>query len=95
MNGRDIVPHFIPPESKFVLGWDLETFPGQSDVARSGRYPGAGPITLQMTNCYACMNTSVNVSGSTSGCDTINCIAMILHDASWSIMAGGQIVEYY
>ena len=29
---------FIPPESDYILGWDLDTFQGNTDHARSGRY---------------------------------------------------------
>ena len=34
--GQFVVNEFIPPISKFMLGFDLETFPNQSDMARSG-----------------------------------------------------------
>ena len=51
--GQFVINEFIPPISKFMLGFDLETFPNQSDMARSGRYLGNGPVTLVMTNTIA------------------------------------------
>jgi hypothetical protein len=51
--GQFVLNKFIPPISKFMLGFDLETFPNQSGMARSGRYLGNGPVTLVMTNTIA------------------------------------------
>ena len=48
-----VLNEFIPPISKFILGFNLETFPNQSVMARSGRYLGNGPVTLVMTNTVA------------------------------------------
>ena len=43
-----------------MLGFDLETFPNQSDMARSGRYLGNGPVTLIMTETVSTASKSVN-----------------------------------
>lgn len=92
--GKYILPEFLPPISKFLLGFDLDTFPGTNDVARSGRYLGNAPLTLQMTNVHAANTPSI--SGSlTSGQDAIAATAVVLHDIRFSIMAGGQILSYY
>ena len=75
-----------------MLGFDLETFPNQSDIARSGRYLGNGPVTLDMTNTIA---PSVKSVASQSAVDTYNAIAVALFDIRFSIMSGGQVLSYY
>jgi hypothetical protein len=92
-NDRGIytLPMFLPPISKFLLGFDLDTFPGTNDSARSGRYLGNAPLTLQMTNTYQAQNPSL--SGDNP--DTIIATAIVLHDIRFSIMAGGQVLSYY
>ena len=90
--GQFVVNEFIPPISKFMLGFDLETFPNQSDMARSGRYLGNGPVTLVMTNTVAPYVKSVNSNTAT---DTYNAIAVVLFDIRFSIMSGGQVLSYY
>ena len=75
-----------------MLGFDLETFPNQSDMARSGRYLGNGPVTLIMTDTVATANKSVNTL---SQADTYNAIAVVLFDIRFSIMSVGQVLSYY
>ena len=75
-----------------MLGFDLETFPNQSDSARSGRYLGNGPVTLVMTNTIA---PSVKSVSSNAAVDTYNAIAVVLFDIRFSIMSGGQVLSYY
>ena len=75
-----------------MLGFDLETFPNQSDLARSGRYLGNGPLTLVMTNCNAPSFNSVSTNATS---DTYYAIAVVLFDIRFSIMAGGQLLSYY
>lgn len=82
---------FLPPVSKFLLGFDLDTFPGTNDTARSGRYLGNAPLTLQMTNVVAANTPSVVGAAQ----DTIIATAVVLHDIRFSIMAGGQVLAYY
>lgn len=89
--GRYVLPSFLPPISKFLLGFDLDTFPGTNDTARSGKYLGNAPLTLQMTNTVACNTPSI--SGDQQ--DSIIATAVVLHDIRFSIMAGGQVLSYY
>ena len=90
--GQFVLNEFIPPIFKFMLGFDLETFPNQSDMARSGRYLGNGPVTLVMTNTVA---TAVKSTSSLQAADTYNAIAVVLFDIRFSIMSGGQVLSYY
>ena len=73
-----------------MIGFDLETFPNQSETVRSGRYLGNGPITLVMTQTVC---DTPSVQGGQP--ETYNVIAVVLHDIRFSIMAGGQILAYY
>ena len=84
---------FIPPESDFILGFDLDTFPGNTDNARSGRYLGNAPLTLQMSGAKGLGSTSLSTS--TSSADSWSCIAIVLCDIRFSIGAGGAIQAYY
>jgi hypothetical protein len=90
--GLYVANHFLPPVSKFMLGFDLETFPNQSELARSGRYLGNGPLTLVMTNCIAPSSKSISTA---ANADTYYAIAVVLFDIRFSIMAGGQLLSYY
>jgi hypothetical protein len=90
--GLYVANSFLPPVSKFMIGFDLETFPNQSDVARSGRYLGNGPLTLVMSGCNAPSVSSVSTLPSP---DTYYAIAVVLFDIRFSIMAGGQLLSYY
>ena len=83
---------FIPPESDFILGFDLDTFPGNNDNARSGRYLGNAPLTLQMSGATGLGSASLNTSTSA---DSWSCIAIVLCDIRFSIGAGGSIQAYY
>ena len=87
-----VANHFVPPVSKFMLGFDLETFPNQSELARSGRYLGNGPLTLVMTNFIAPSSKSISTA---ANADTYYAIAVVLFDIRFSIMAGGQLLSYY
>jgi hypothetical protein len=55
---------FIPPESDFILGFDLDTFPGNNDNALSGRYLGNAPLTLQMTGATGLGASALSTSTS-------------------------------
>ena len=70
----------------------METFPNQSDMARSGRYLGNGPVTLIMTETVAPASKSLATMNQT---DTYNAIAVVLFDIRFSIMSGGQVLSYY
>ena len=90
--GEFVLNEFIPPISKFMLGFDLETFPNQSDMARSGRYLGNGPVTLIMTDTVAPASKGITTNNAP---DTYNAIAVVLFDIRFSIMSGGQVLSYY
>ena len=90
--GLYVANSFLPPVSKFMIGFDLETFPNQFDVARSGRYLGNGPLTLVMSGCTAPSEKSVSTLASS---DTYYANAVVLFDIRFSIMAGGQLLSYY
>ena len=83
---------FVPPESDFILGFDLDTFPGNNDNARSGRYLGNAPLTLQMSGAYGISTASLSTSTTS---DSWACIAIVLCDIRFSIGAGGAIQAYY
>ena len=83
---------FVPPESDFILGFDLDTFPGNNDNARSGRYLGNAPLTLQMSGLKGIGTASLSTSTSS---DSWACIAIVLCDIRFSIGAGGAIQAYY
>lgn len=89
--GRFVYPDFLPPVSKFLLGFDLDTFPGTNDTARSGKYLGNAPLTLNLTNTYAAQNKPITNGPNAN----LVAIAMVLHDIRFSIMAGGQMLAYY
>jgi hypothetical protein len=91
-SGLYVANAFLPPVSKFMIGFDLETFPNQSDVARSGRYLGNGPLTLVITGSNAPSVSSVSTLASS---DTYYAIAVVLFDLRFSIMSGGQPFSYY
>ena len=82
----------MPPESDFILGFDLDTFPGNNDNARSGRYLGDAPLTLQMSGATGISTSALSTSTSS---DSWACIAIVLCDIRFSIGAGGAIQAYY
>lgn len=90
--GTYVLPEYLPPVSKFLLGFDLDTFPGTNETARSGRYLGNAPLTLQMTNCVAPNLKSMDTDAQSN---TIIATCFVLHDIRFSIMAGGQVLSYY
>ena len=90
--GIYVLNEHVPPVSKFILGFDLDTFPGTNDTARSGRYLGNAPLTLQMTNCKAANSQSLSTDSTSN---VIISTAFVLHDIRFSIMAGGQVLAYY
>jgi hypothetical protein len=90
--GQFVLNEFILPISEFRLGFDLETFPNQSDMACSSRYLGNGPVTLIMTETVAPASKSITTN---SQADTYNAIAVVLFDIQFSIMSGGQVLSYY
>ena len=90
--GSYVFNDFLPPVSKFMLGFDLEKFSNQSAKLRAGKYLGNGTITLQMTNCFACNTKSVSTNASP---DSYNVICVVWHDIRFNIGRGGQVLAFY
>ena len=92
LRGAYVFNDFLPPVSKFMLGFDLEKFSNQSAKLRAGKYLGNGTITLQMTNCFACNTKSVSTNASP---DSYNVICVVWHDIRFNIGRGGQVLAFY
>jgi hypothetical protein len=90
--GAYVYNDFIPPVSKFMIGFDLEKFSNQSATTRSGKFLGNGTITLQMTNCFACNTKSVSTNSTP---DSYNVICIVQHDVRFNIGRGGQVLAFY
>jgi hypothetical protein len=86
------LPCFTPLESKFIIGFDLDTWSRQSDVVRSGRYLGANTIQLKIDNA-----TALNYGDSTykSGLVGVNMLSIVQFDAHLSFQSGGSVICYY
>jgi hypothetical protein len=91
--GDYVLPMFTPQESTFVIGFDLDTWSGYSDISRSGVYLGNSTITLHLENAVALAYQS---SGSkTTGLSGINMYSIVVHDLRLSFQAGGSIQPFY
>ena len=87
--GTYILPFFQPLTSTFWTGFDLDTWSGVSDVAKSGRFLGNNTITLYMTGCD-------QFNGYTdSGISNIQMFTIIMHDQKISFQAGGSMVAFF
>jgi hypothetical protein len=74
-----------------MLGFDLETFPNQSDMARSGCYFSNSSVTLIMTDTVSANSKSISTINQG---DTYNAIDVDLFDIRFSIMSGEQVLSY-
>lgn len=81
---------FQPPESTFVLAFDMDTWSRVSDVARSGKYLGNNTITLSLQNAIALGTQNQN-----SGSAGYTLQTFVVHDIRFSFQAGGSVVSYY
>jgi hypothetical protein len=81
---------FQPPESSFVLAFDMDTWSRVSDVTRSGKYLGNNTITLNITeaNALGLPNIQTLANGYTMQ-------TFVVHDIRFSFQAGGSVVSYY
>ncbi len=87
--GAYCVQRFVHPDSTFMVGFDLDTWSGMSNVAQSGRYLGNNNTSLMCDGLTLVANLSR--SGGTQGtANTVNFTAMILVDCRWSFQAGGN-----
>ena len=89
VRNANVLPHFLPVESTFAIGFDLDTWSKYSDVARSGKFLGNNTITLYLTNC-------IGFSGwSESAIQGIVMYAFVPHDLRLSFQAGGSLISYF
>lgn len=84
------LPLFTPPESSFVIAFDLDTWSRFSDVTRSGKYLGNNTITLTLQNALA-----LGLTNQQSGSNGYILQTFIVHDIRFSFQAGGSVVSYY
>lgn len=83
--GNYLVEQFKHPDGGFLLGIDLDTWSGFSNVAMSGRYLGSNTVSL------ACEGLNlVGALGANAQTATVNFTAFIMCDARWSFQAGGN-----
>ena len=87
---RYTMPIFQPPESSFVIAFDLDTWSRFSDVTRSGKYLGNNTITLTMQQALA-----LGLTNQQSGSNGYILQTFIVHDIRFSFQAGGSVVSYY
>lgn len=81
---------FQPPESTFVIAFDMDTWSRVSDVARSGKYLGNNTITLSLQNAIA-----LGAQPQNSGSAGYTLQTFVVHDIRFSFQAGGSVVSYY
>ena len=91
LRGNYLLADFLPPESSFVIGCDFDTFPGQGQAARSGRYIGTSPITLVMTDTKGLNNKS---DSSRTQQDSVIATLIALHDIRLDFTAGGNCLAF-
>ncbi len=88
------LPHgfgiYTPPESTFVIAFDMDTWSRVSDVARSGKYLGNNTITLTLQNALA-----LGRSNADTGSNGYTLQTFVVHDTRFSFQAGGSVVSYY
>jgi hypothetical protein len=85
-----IIPAMEPPESTFLIAFDMDTWSRYSDVTRSGKYLGNNTITLSLTNAYL---LGIPDSQALAGGFTLQ--TFVVHDIRFSFQAGGSVVSYY
>ncbi len=90
--GDYVLPKFIPIESTFMLGFDLDSWSGFTDLARSGTFLGNNVLTLRITDApgldYAQTAKKTGIVG-------LNMYSIVPHDLRISFQAGGSIQPYY
>lgn len=90
--GDYVLPKFIPLESTFALGFDLDSWSGFTDLARSGTFLGNNVLTLRITDApgldYAQTAKKTGIIG-------LNMYSIVPHDLRISFQAGGSIQPYY
>jgi hypothetical protein len=84
------IEQFQPPESSFVIAFDMDTWSRFSDVTRSGKFLGNNTITLSLDRA-----TALGVSNANSGANGYVLQTFVVHDIRFSFQAGGSVVSYY
>jgi hypothetical protein len=87
--GQYNLPMFTPPESTFVMAFDMETWSRYSDVSRSGKYLGQNTLTLNMQGA-----TLLGEDQNRIGSQGFMLQSFVVHDVRYSIMAGGLVQAY-
>lgn len=82
------LPLFTPPESTFVIAFDMETWSRYSDVTRSGKYLGQNTITLTLQNATGLGN---NLGAQSNG---FVLQTFVVHDVRYSFQAGGLVQTF-
>ena len=90
--GEYTLPFFQPLASNWVFAIDLDTWPGYSDVVRSGKFLGNVVTTLRLENAIALAITAANQY---TGLNGLQLLSYIPHDLRLSWQAGGSLVSYY
>jgi hypothetical protein len=81
---------FQPPESSFVIAFDMDTWSRFSDVTRSGKFLGNNTITLTLQGA-----TALGLGNSQTGSNGYVLQTFVVHDIRFSFQAGGSVVSYY
>lgn len=84
------IEQFQPPESSFVIAFDMDTWSRFSDVTRSGKFLGNNTITLSLDRAQA-----LGISNANSGANGYVLQTFVVHDIRFSFQAGGSVVSYY
>lgn len=88
--GTYMINRFVHPDGCFIVGLDLDTWSGMSDVALSGRYLGNNPVSLACEGLTLVKDLASSGGAQNGSVNTINFTAMIMCDARWSFQAGGN-----
>ena len=83
--GTFVVEQFKQPDGGFIVGIDLDTWSGFSNVAMSGRYLGNNTVSLACEGLNLISALPANAQTA-----TVNFTAFIMCDARWSFQAGGN-----
>lgn len=88
--GGYMINQFTAPRSSFILGFDLNSLPGSTDVATSGRYLGNVPTFLQMTGAALPANLA-NMGNPSNTNPNMTMLTLAICDMRASFQAGGVV----
>jgi hypothetical protein len=81
---------FQPPESSFVIAFDMDTWSRYNEVTRSGKFLGNNTITLSLTGAI-----ELGLPNAVTGSNGFVLQTFVVHDIRFSFQAGGSVVSYY